>query len=355
MYRTYIIAEIGTSHGGNLEKAKKLIEAAKESGADCAKFQVVIANEIIHPNTGLVKLPTGDIPLYDVFKSLEKPKEFYKTLKDYTESLGLDFLASPFGIDSARLLKDIGSTTYKVASPELNHLPLLDELKNYNGKLILSTGVSKLKDIERALEVVGKNNTELLHCTTSYPTPEEEYNLRVISTLSGIFGIPVGISDHSLDPVLVPVISVLMGAKTIEKHFCLSNETDGLDDPVALNPTNFRKMVDFVREYEKLHPSEGLLKLKEIYGDKRIETILGDGVKKLAPCERENYGRTNRSLHALNLIKEGEMITPENTAILRTEKVLKPGASPFLADKIYGKRAKRSIPPGEGIVLEDLI
>lgn len=354
MDKTYIIAEIGTSHGGDLKKAKNLIDASKEAGADCAKFQVVIADEIIHPNTGLVKLPGGDTPLYDVFKSLEQPAEFYRKLKSYTESIGLEFLASPFGITSSRILKEIGSKKYKVASPELNHLPMLKELKSYNSPLIISTGVSKLEDIERALGITGKEDITLLHCITSYPAPEEDYNLKLIPNLKNILGIEVGLSDHSLDPVLVPSISVLLGARVIEKHICLSNDTDGLDDPVALNPENFKIMCRSIRKYEKMKQTDGFRELKLIYGNSRIEKILGTGIKKLADSEKLNYGRTNRSLHALTGLKKGTVITEENTSILRTEKVLKPGVPPHIAEEIYGKKLTKDIPPGEGITLKDI-
>lgn len=355
MGKTYIIAEIGTSHGGDIDKAKKLIDVSKESGADCAKFQVVIAGEILHPNTGLVKLPTGDIPLYDFFKSLEQPREFYRELKSYTESIGIDFLASPFGIDSSRLLRDIGSDQYKVASPELNHLPMLEELTSYDSPLIISTGVSKLEDIERALNITGRKKTTLLHCITSYPAPEEDYNLNLIPNLKKIFGVEVGLSDHSLDPVLVPVLSVLLGARVVEKHICLSNETDGLDDPVALNPKNFKTMCDSIRKYERLKKDDGLRELKLIYGSSRIERILGSGIKLLAESERENYGRTNRSLHALTKLVKGTIITKENTALLRTEKVLRPGLQPYMVNEVYGKRVNNDIPSGEGITLGDLL
>lgn len=354
MEKTFIIAEIGTSHGGDLEKAKRLINASKDAGADCAKFQVVIADEIIHPNTGLVKLPGGDTPLYDVFKSLEQPIEFYKSLKKYTEQVGLEFLASPFGITSSKILNSIGSKKYKVASPELNHIPMLKELKSYNSPLIISTGVSKLEDIERALEVTGKSNITLLHCITSYPAPEEDYNLKLIPNLRKILGVEVGLSDHSLDPVLVPSISVLLGARVVEKHICLSNETDGLDDPVALNPENFKIMCKSIRKYEKMKISDGFKELKLIYGNSRIEKILGTGIKTLAESEKLNYGRTNRSLHASTELKEGTVISKENTALLRTEKILTPGIPPYLAPQLYGKKINRDIPSGEGITLKDI-
>lgn len=353
--RTFIIAEIGTSHGGDLNKAIELIHGAKEAGADCAKFQVVYADEIIHKNTGLVKLPTGDIPLYDVFKSLELDETFYKTLKEETEKAGLTFMASPFGEKSARLLNNIGSDIFKVASPELNHFPLIKQLLSYGKPLILSSGVSRLEDIERAIDLTGTDKVTLLHCITSYPAPEEDYNLNLIPNLKSIFGINVGISDHSLDPVLVPSISVLLGATIVEKHITLSNETDGLDDPVALNLNDFKQMCRSIRRYENMDKESGLKELKSIYSEQRINKILGSGIKKIAESEKANYGRTNRSLHALTVLKKGTIITKENTALLRTEKILKIGIMPQDVEEFYGKKLTFDVPSGEGITLEDFL
>lgn len=352
---TFIIAEIGTSHGGDLHKAIELIKSAKEAGADCAKFQVVFADEIIHKNTGLVKLPTGDIPLYNVFKNLEQDITFYKRLKKETENAGLVFMASPFGTKSAELLQSIESSLFKVASPELNHFPLLKQLVSYNKPLILSSGVSKLEDIERAISVTGTKNVTLLHCITSYPAPEEDYNLKLIPHLRSIFGVDTGISDHSLDPVLVPGLSVLLGASVVEKHITLSNNSDGLDDPVALNIENFRVMCEKIRYYEKTSYSYGIEELSSEYGSDRVNNILGDGIKKLAPSEKFNYGRTNRSLHAVRELAAGVIIDKSNTALLRTEKVLRPGLPPHLVDSFYGKKLKKKVPSGEGIRLEDFL
>lgn len=353
--KTYIIAEIGTAHQGDLKKAEKLIKAAAAAGADCAKFQVVFADEIIHKNTGTVPLPGGDTPLYDVFKDLEQKEPFYRTLKEMTEASGLDFLASPFGLKSASLLNDIGSERFKIASPELNHYPLLKKVHSYGKEMILSTGVSTLGDIEEALKITGREKVILLHCITSYPAPPEEYNLRLIPLLSRLFGVRTGVSDHSTDPILVPTLSALMGASVIEKHFTLSRQTDGLDDPIALEPKDFALMVNSIRLAEKSDEDEILTDLKSKYPENLIETILGTGEKKLAESESENYTRTNRSLHAMTYLKAGTVLTVENCALLRTEKVLRPGISPLFFEEVLGKTVKQDIPEGEGIRWHDLL
>ena len=345
-----IVAEIGTAHGGSLERAYRLIDSAVNSGADCIKFQIVYADEIIHPKTGIVSLPGGDVDLYAKFKSLERDTEFYRKLKDYVEGKGAMFLCTPFGIKSARILHNLNVEAVKIASPELNHFPLLREISMYKIPIILSTGVSKLCDIERALEITGKN-TVLLHCVTSYPAPEEDYNLRVIGNLRRIFGVPIGVSDHSLDPVLVPVLSALQGAAVIEKHFTLSKEYSGLDDSIALEPDDFKRMVE---EVKTAAGEKTLSRLNKIYGAKKLNAVLGDGVKKLSRSEVSNYRITNRSVHAVKTIKAGEPLNRENTGLLRTEKNLKPGMDPAIYNTIIGKRAARDIKDGDGIVLEDL-
>ena len=177
--RAFIVAEIGTSHGGDLSKARELLAAAAASGADAAKFQCVYADEILHPACGAVQLPGGNISLYERFRSLERDADFYAQLKALTEDAGLVFVCSPFGIKSARVLRDIGTPAIKIASPELNHFPLLREVAAYDRSIILSSGVSTLGDIEKALAVLDEasgglrgGGLTLLHCVTAYPAPE---------------------------------------------------------------------------------------------------------------------------------------------------------------------------------------
>lgn len=279
-----IVAELGTGHGGELDRAFEMIDAAADAGADCAKFQLVIADEILHPLTGAVDLPGGSISLYERFKELERDGGFYRKIKDYTESRDLHFLCSPFGIHSARILHSLGCEAIKIASPELNHLPLIKEVSSYKLPLILSTGVSTLSDIERAVGVAGGMIT-LLHCITQYPAPEEEYNLRLIPNLSAIFGVSVGVSDHSLDSVLVPAASVGLGARIVEKHFTLSHDSGGLDDPIALTPSAFSEMVSAVRRAEQMSLRQVNEWLVGQFGKERVEKVLGSG-KKSSPQVR---------------------------------------------------------------------
>ena len=364
-----IIAEIGTSHEGSLEKAKELVDAAVWAGADVVKFQWVYADEILHPKTGMVKLPTGDIPLYERFRQLECPPSFYAQMIDYVHSKGCKFCCSPFGLRSLKELLELKPDFVKIASPELNHFPMLKALAEYRAgagsgavPVILSSGVSKLEDIKNAIDIVGTDNVWLLHCITSYPAPENEYNLKVISTLSAQFGIECGVSDHSLDPVLVPVLSVACGGTVIEKHITLSRKTMGLDDPVALEPEQFALMVHTVHQTEAVFRHYGndlgikrtIDQLSEQFGRERVIAVLGDGVKKLAPAEEANYGRTNRSIHFMHDMKKGEVVCADDVAVLRTEKILIPGLTPDWLDKIVGAVLARDVEAGQGVQKEDL-
>lgn len=370
----YIIAEIGTSHGGSLEKAYELIDAAKRAGADCAKFQWVYADEILHPKTGYVQLPTGSISLYERFRTLECPDSFYRKIQKYTKQQGLDFGCSPFGIKSLRKLYSLKPDLIKIASPELNHYPMLNELVKLEsclfGKkipIVLSSGVSLMSDIDKAIKIFTPLSNDsykaksaqrkhrlpqlsLLHCITCYPAPETEYNLSLLATLHNKYGIQTGVSDHSLDPLLVPLISILAGGRIIEKHITLSKETDGLDDPVALTPDEFALMTQNIRKIENLDPETCIAELTDMFGEDTIETIMGDGKKKLAPSEEQNYTRSNRSIHVMKAMKSGQKIRKKDIAVLRTEKILTPGMSPEFFYDIIGKQLKTDVSEGSGLL-----
>ena len=423
MEKACIIAEIGTSHKGDLSKAQELIHAACEAGADVAKFQWVYADEIIHPKTGLVQLPTGAVRLYDRFKSLEQGPEFFASVKEECEKRGVEFLCTPFGVKSAMQLWELGVKRFKIASPELNHLPLIELMAATGLELIVSSGVSRISDIEEALETIHEArkghipylsalypdlaadilrklpnksssgtgnalgmgqfdsmtkhpNLTLLHCMTSYPAPENEYNLLLIRSLRGIFGVATGISDHSMDPLLVPAVSTILGGTIIEKHFTLSNDSDGLDDPIALAPRAFRTMVEAVRKVEAnirhqadYRETSGILSTSMVEAEilkhmalagldaepEQIRAILGNGVKALAAAERDNYGRTNRSIHAAQALNAGTIITPEHLAIIRSEKILRPGLHPHFLLNVIGRRLSQAVPDGEGLRWSDFL
>ena len=381
-----VIAEIGTSHEGSIEKAKRLIDAAKEAEADAVKFQWVIADEILHPKTGFVDLPTGRIPLYERFKRLECPPDFYAKSLEYARSLGLKWICSPFGLKSLKLLLELKPDAVKIASPELNHFPMLralaaarkadaelksDEARESNEAafpspaavpVIVSSGVSKTRDIEAALAILGKSGVSLLHCVTSYPAPEEEYNVRLIAALKKDFGVETGLSDHSLDPVLVPCLAASQGATVFEKHITLSKKTSGLDDPVALEPGQFLQMTRALKQCQAAMNRYGsergekeiIAQMSEQYGSERVQKVLGSGIKALAPAEEKNYGRTNRSLHYMKAFEAGHVLTADDIGVLRTEKVLTPGLSPEFLENVIGKKLRRAVDDGAGVAWEDI-
>ena len=383
----FIIAEIGTSHRGDIARARAMVDAAAEAGADCVKTQIVYAEEIVHPRTGSVDLPGGQVPLFQRFRELEVSPDFFSEMAAYCTARGVSFLASVFGTRSLADLRALGADTVKIASPELNHYPLLLAVAETGLDSILSTGVSTLSDIERALEVVGREASSIMHCVTAYPTPEEEYNLGLIPNLACILGVPVGLSDHSVDPELVPATAVALGARMVEKHFTLSRTDGGLDDPIALEPRDFAAMVSAIRDVEAAVreagvgavskrrgqqlpapqrpgpcagatgavPAAAWPLLSERFGPARVEAVVGDGIKRLAPSEAESYGSTNRSVIAVRDIEAGEPVSGDNAAILRSEKNLEPGLSPFLWDDILGARAACGIPSGTGILWHHLL
>lgn len=354
-----VIAELGTAHGGSLNKAKTLIDAAFDAGADAVKFQIVYADEILHPNTGLVSLPTGEIPLYEIFKRLEVDKFFFEACAEYCEKKNILFGASPFGFKSANELCKLKPAFVKIASPELNYIQLLEKIAMENFPMILSSGVSLLADIEKAVCVCQsflKKDLALLHCITSYPAPEEEYNISLLENLKNIFGITVGISDHSKNPFLVPALSVAFGATIIEKHFCLSNDDGGLDDPIALDAKTFSQMVKFIRECTGLSKEECKEKLLSLgFSKMQIEKVLGNGKKVLAKSEKENYGRSNRSLHYTKDFSVGHRLTDDDIKILRTEKILSVGEAPIMLQYFRGSVLQKNVKSGDGAKLDDII
>ncbi|MGI9255919.1 MAG: N-acetylneuraminate synthase family protein [Salinispira sp.] len=395
--KVQIVAEIGSGHTGDIPHARELIHAAVEAGADLIKFQHFYADEILHPRTGNVDLPSGNIDLFQRFRELETSADFLFRLKESCTELGGVFFCSPFGLRSAADLLEIGERSFKIASPELNHLPLLRFLSSRAESLVLSTGVSFLGDIEEALGCIRQaaNATRatgaaqeasaarlphitLLHCVTAYPAPASEYNLRLIPNLGRMFGLPIGISDHSRNPVLVPSCAVLLGAVMVEKHFTLNRSGEGLDDAIALSPAEFSSMVDAVREAEQIRNSPnsgsptsssasptssfGCLKkqwaehsMLKTHDSEELFQILGKGSKYLAHSERANYRSSRRSIHLREARKAGHVLQRDDMLILRTEKNLITGLHPRYFDHLIGCRLTGPVAAGEGIVWQDVL
>jgi len=355
-----IIAELGTSHKGKLEKAFNMIDAVADSGCDAVKVQIVYADEILHPKSGKVKLPCGDVLLYERFKELEAPLSFYKKIREYAHKKRLMFSASVFGMKSLKDLFALSPEFFKLASPELNHYPLIREMAKKDVPIVLSTGVSRLADIEYAISEIRRVNEGLplaiLHCITSYPAPEREYNVSVIENLSRIFSIPTGLSDHSLHPFFIPLLSLAFSSCIIEKHLCLSKNEDGLDDKIALEPNDFSLMCKVLRKMEGQNKDAIIQSLlNEGFSRDRIEKAIGEGDKRLARSEEQNYDRTNRSLHYVRDLKKGCILKKDDVLIVRTEKVLSVGLSPKFYDVVLGAVLQKDVKGGEGISFDDII
>ncbi len=334
----YVIAEIGSNHDKSLPSAKELIKAAKDAGADAAKFQSFTAEGLFNPmkpgdGTGSVKDFSTWVkhPAYPVIASLELKEEWHYELKDYADSLGIDFLSAPFDAGRAVLLDKLNLPAIKIASGDVTNEPLLKLVASFGRPVIISTGASYLKEVERAVEVVrsaGNDNIALLHCVALYPPRFEDANIRAMVTMREATGAPVGYSDHTPGSV-VPLAAVALGASIIEKHITLDRDLSGPDHPYALEPSEFASMVTDIRT---------------------LHTALGDGVKRpLGDEEGERIG-ARRSIYAAAPIKSGQLVTEDNLKVVRHAF----GLEPAMLDSIKGLRATKDFAANELISLDGL-
>ena len=351
----FVIAEAGSNHDGKLLQAKKLIDVAAEAKADAIKFQLFKASKIYTPNCGKIPTPRGKLDLYDFFKQSEMPFEWIPLLKKYSEKKGLVFIVSPFDEETADELEKNGIKAYKIASPELNHLPLLSYIAKKQKPMIISSGLSTLSDIEEAVNVIHKENNRqivLLHCVSSYPAPVREYNLKAIETLQNAFQLPVGISDHSLGPVLIPKLAVICGAVMIEKHFTLNKKLPGADHVFALEPDELALMVKEIRAAEKWSKEKTN---KFLNNSPFYKKILGTGQKIIASSEKDIYPGDKRSIFAVKDIKKGEKLSKSNLSVLRAERHLRPGIHPRYFNLVLGKRLSKPIKKYSGVQWANLL
>ncbi|MHA1384777.1 MAG: N-acetylneuraminate synthase [Candidatus Helarchaeota archaeon] len=324
MNKTFIIAEAGVNHNGSLDLAFKLIDAAKEAGANAVKFQSFKTELGISKNAEKAEYQkqTSNITetQYDMIKKLELTLDDHTKLIEYCRKAEIQFLSSPFDLDSIDLLNELGLEIFKIPSGEIINLPYLRRIGSLNKKIILSTGMADLGEIEDALDVLtehgtDKDNITILHCNTEYPTPFEDVNLKAMLTIKNSFGVKVGYSDHTLG-IEVPIAAVALGAKVIEKHFTLDKNMEGPDHKASLEPGELRRMVNAIRNIEK---------------------ALGNGIKKPSNSETKNLSFVRKSIVAIKPIKKGEIFTHENIGTKRPGD----GLSPMLWDMVIGKIAKR--------------
>jgi len=334
--KVFIIAEAGSNHNGKLEQAKELIKVAAEAKADAIKFQTFRAGKLYVKKAGSADYLKTSKSIFEIIKKLEMPYKWIPQLNEYCRKAGIIFLSTPYDEESADKLEEAGVPAYKVSSYNVTHLPLLKYIARKRKPIILSTGASNLGEIKEALEAIYSQKNEnviLLQCTASYPAPLEYINLNVMNTFKQAFQVPVGISDHSRDPFVVPFAATAMKANLIEKHFTLDKSLPGPDHKYAVEPDELKAMINGIRGVEK---------------------ALGSPIKEVASVEKELYDFARVRIHAVKDIKKGAVLTEKNIAILRSGKA-KPGLDPKFWDLILGKKVVRNIKRYEGISWEDLL
>lgn len=322
--RVIIIAEAGVNHNGSLDMARRMVAEAKAAGADYVKFQTAVPRLVISsiaPKAAYQEETTGKAQSQlEMCEAIHLPLTDYAPLAELCRHEGIGFMSTPFDLVSIDTLDPLGMDYWKIPSGEITNLPYLRKIAGRRGRVILSTGMSTLDEVESALQVLEANgkprcDVTLLHCTTQYPTLPADVNLRAMNALATLGCGAVGYSDHTRG-IEVPVAAVALGARVIEKHFTLDKTLPGPDHRASLEPAELRGMVEAIRN---------------------IEQALGDGVKRVAPGERDNIAVARKSIVAARPIKAGELLTPENLAVKRPGT----GLSPMLWDSVVGTRAVR--------------
>lgn len=322
--RTLIIAEAGVNHNGDLNLAKQLIDAAAASGADLVKFQTFNADRLVTRSAkkaGYQNQTTdSEESQHAMLRRLELSAEMHNELIAHCALRNIGFFSTGFDIESIDLLRSLGQDHFKIPSGEITNLPYLRNIGRLGKTVILSTGMATMGDIEAAIDVLGRAGTPranitVLHCTTEYPTPMDEVNLRAMQSIHAAFGVAVGYSDHT-SGIEVAIAAVAMGASVIEKHFTLDRNLPGPDHKASLEPEDLKAMVAAIRN---------------------IEIALGDGIKRLTPSEARNKPIARKSLVASKSIKSGEIFSAQNITTKRPGT----GISPMRWDEVMGQVAQR--------------
>jgi len=352
MNSTYIIAEAGVNHNGNLEIAHELVTVAVDAGADAIKFQTFSATALASkdaPSAAYQKAAMGqNVSQFEMLRKLELSHANHFALKDQCESLGIDFLSSPFDMESLSFLTgELSLKTIKIPSGEITNGPMIFDAAKSDSNLIISTGMSTLSEIEMALAVVAfaetfpgetpsleklnhlrgrevsRNKVSLLHCTSEYPAPVDDVNLAAIPAMAKRFGLDIGYSDHT-EGIVVAAAAVALGAQLIEKHFTLDRHLPGPDHRASLAPARLAEMISHIRT---------------------IERALGDGVKTPRGSEHDTLAIVRKGLVATRTIQHAEIFTPDNISALRPAT----GISPMEYWDRLGKQAEQDYQAGERI------
>lgn len=332
--RPYIIAELSGNHGQQLERAKAMIAAAARAGVDAVKLQTYTADTltldsrqedfVIAESDNLWRGNT----LHSLYAKAATPWEWHGELFDYAQQLGITLFSSPFDESSVAFLQQFDPPAYKIASFELNHMPLLRAVAKTGKPIIMSTGMAQLKEIEQARSILYDNGCRqlaLLVCTSAYPAPEEDANLKTIDDLREKSRLPVGLSDHSLG-LDVAKIAIVRGAQFIERHLVLDNRSEAVDEAFSSTPEEFAELVNYAR---------------------RVESIVGQ--VHYGPAESEaNSLRYRRSIYCAQPIQAGERFTADNLKVVRPAH----GLDPVHWDEVLGRKAIQAIAPGTAITWE---
>lgn len=332
MQKVFIIAEAGVNHNGDITLAKQLVEQAADAGADAVKFQTYKTENLVCKTAAKAAYQFGTTDenesQYDMLKKLELTKDMHEVLIAYCRQVGIEFLSTPFDDDSIDLLSGYQLETYKIPSGEITNYPYLKKIAGLHKNVILSTGMSTMQEIEAAIQLLQRNGVgsiTLLHCTTEYPAPMEEVNLRAMSAMHHRFGLPVGYSDHT-SGIEISIAAAAMGAVVIEKHFTLNRDLEGPDHKASLEPAELKAMVAAVRNVEK---------------------ALGIGEKKVTVSEAANISTVRKSIVAYRNIAKGEVFTEDNITTKRPGT----GISPMAWEQVLGKKAGRAFKKDEIIEL----
>lgn len=331
---TFIIAEAGVNHNGKIELAKKLVDIAVDAGADAVKFQTYKPEGIVTPQAGLAdyaKKNIGkNIRQIDLLKSLELSYNDFEVLKSYCDKKEIIFLSTPHTFDAIDFLEEL-VPAYKFGSGDITNIPALRHAAKKDKPILLGTGMSTLKEVKYAINAInseGNDQIIVLHCTTNYPCPIDEVNLRAMITMRKKLDCLVGYSDHTLG-ILVPIMATTIGAVVIEKHFTLDRNLPGPDHKASLEPDELKAMIKAVREVEKAK---------------------GDNIKKPTKNEEKIKKIARKSIVAKTNIQKGIIITRKMIDIKRPGD----GLAPIFIEEIVGKRAKKDIKKDD-IILWDAI
>ena len=332
---TYIIAEIGANFDKNIDKAKRLIDAAKEAGADCAKFQTFSTPKIVSEG-GFSRMKLQGVhgswgrTVSEVFKDAEFPREWHQEISDYCAKIGIDFSTSPYDFEAVDLCMKLDVPFIKLGSGDITWLEMLEYIAGKGKPMMLATGDATLAEIDeavRTIEATGNRNLVLMQCITNYPSKIDSANVNVLKTYQSAFDILTGYSDHSPGPV-VALASVVLGGCVIEKHFTLNKADKGPDHPHSMNPVEFKLMVDYVRE---------------------IERAMGTTRKEVVEEEGETVFVQRRCLYAKRNISIGTIIQADDIDVLRPAL----GIPPKFKNVIIGKTSKINIEVGQPLFWEN--